>query len=134
MVKKIIWLFFLIIFSGCIMDRKSGIVVIVNDTNSNILVAKQPTQEITDSIVFSNLLDKDEFSIGEIRSIWLPYGNLSSLPSSEKVYFYIFNLDSLEKYRMEKKLSGIMNSCLINKFSIQLNKVKDQLDTVYVSK
>lgn len=133
MLKNIFLLFIVLVLGGCVMDRKSGIIVIANDTNSAKLVAKQPIQDITDSLVFSNLLDKDELSSGEIRSIWLPYSNLRNLPSSEKVYFYIFNVDSLEKYRKAKKVDGIIDLCLIKKFSIQLNKVEDQLDTVYVN-
>ena len=134
MLGKLFLLFVAFILSSCIMDRNTGVVVINNDTNSSILLAKQPNQNITDSLVFLNDLDKAELISGEIRNICLPYSNLQSLPSNEKAYLYIFNIDSLEKYRKSKKVDGIMDLCLIDKYSIQLNKVKDELDTIYVSK
>jgi hypothetical protein len=85
------FLFFLtvIAFSSCVMDRKSGVIVIGNDTNSSILVVKQPEQNITDSLVFLDNLDKVKLNRGETKSIWLPYGNLKNLPAKERAYFYI---------------------------------------------
>lgn len=120
--------------SGCVMDSKTGIVVINNNTSSSVLIAKLINPNITDSLVFLDDLDKTNLQNGEVRSIWLPYSNLKSLSSSEKVHFYIFSIDSLVKYRKLKKVQGIVKSSLIRRFSIQLNKVQDRLDTVYVIK
>lgn len=124
----------ILVLGGCVMDRKSSVLVIANDTDSNILVVKQPYREITDNLVFSNHLDWEEFNSGEIKTVWLPYSRLRNLPPNERAYFYVFNTDSLEKYRGLKKANGIIKLCLIKEFSLQLNEVKDQLDTLYVSK
>ncbi|WP_316839142.1 hypothetical protein [Pedobacter gandavensis] len=116
------------------MDRKSEVVVINNNTTSSILVAKLLIPNLTDSLVFIDYLDQTHVNSGEVSSIWLPYGNLKNLPASEIAYFYIFNVDSLEKYRSIKKVQGILKASLIRRFSIQLNEVKNQVDTVYVIK
>ncbi len=68
-----------------------------------ILVAKKTIPHLTDSLVFIDYLDQTYINSGEIRGISLPFGNLKNLPASEIAYFYIFNVDSLEKYRKLKK-------------------------------
>ena len=131
--QEFILLFLVLATSGCILDQKSEVIVIANNTNSSIVVVKQPTQNITDSVLFKNQLDNSEFVGGEVRSIWLPDTHLRNLPNSERVYFYIFNTDSLDKYRNRNKLNGIFKKCLIKEFSLQLNQVIEVMDTIYVS-
>ncbi|PYF74194.1 hypothetical protein [Pedobacter nutrimenti] len=119
---------------GCYTNKKTGILVVANGTQSPLTVVKQPDQIITDSLVFFDQLDKTEFIVGETKAISLPYSGFKSLPDSKKTYLYVFNSDSLDKWRNEKKIDGILKKCLIKTFSIQLNQVKDKLDTVYISR
>ena len=132
--NKLLIMFITLSIWSCEMDKKTGIVVIANDKNSPLLIVKQPDQIITDSLVFFDQVDGTEFIKGEVRTISLPYNGFKSLPDSEKLYLFILNLDSVEKFRNDKSIDGILSKSLIKKVSIQLNEVKDKLDTVYVSR
>lgn len=132
MLSKLILLISVLVISGCVVDRRSEVVVINNNSRSSVLVVKTPIPDLTDSLVFIDHLDQTDFSSGEIRGIAVPYGNLKNLPASEKMYVYIFSIDSLEKYRRLKKMQGIMKSSLIREFSLQLNQVQDPVRTEYV--
>jgi ribosome-binding factor A len=57
---------------------------------------------------------------------------LNKAPDSAKIYIYIFNSDSLDKYQKLKHSNGILKHSLLKKIKIQLNKVKGHLDTIYV--
>ncbi|WP_316841954.1 hypothetical protein [Pedobacter gandavensis] len=132
MLYKFSVLILVLVISGCVMDRKSEVVAINNNTTSGVLVVQNTNTNIADSLVFNGYVDQIQLSPGEITSIWVPYISIKKLPNSEKTTFSFFNVDSLEKYRKLKKMKGIIKSSLIRKFSIQLNKVQDPVDMVYV--
>lgn len=60
-------------------------------------------------------------------------GEISKLPDSTKEYIYFFNKDSLDKYQKLHLCNGIVKHCLVKKVVIQLNKVKEPFDTVYIN-
>jgi len=119
---------------SCYMEKKIEIVVVANDGNSPLLIVKQPDQFMTDSMLYHGYVSETLFHTGEIKTISLPIFSLRSLPDSEKMYLLIFNLDSVRKIRNEQRIDGIVRKSLIKKVSVQLNKVDDDLDTVYLSK
>ena len=57
--------------------------------------------------------------------------NLLKAPDSAKTYIYILKLDSLRKFRKSKLTNGILNHSLLKKIVVQLNKVKEPVDTIY---
>ena len=117
------------------MDKRNGVVVVANDTKSSLLTVKQPDQIITDSLLYNRHLDETIFDTGEIMTISLPIFGINSVPDSEKLYLFVFDLDSIKKITRSKKIEGICSNSLIKIVSIQLNEVKeDDLDTIYVSK
>lgn len=117
---------------SCAYDWHSGIALIKNNTASRILISKQPNQAMTDSILFNERFDEYWIDIGESQKLSLPNTVLSSKPDSEKAYLYVFNCDSVDKYQALKKIKGIVQSAFIRKIEIQLNKVKEPLDTIYI--
>jgi len=117
---------------SCAYDWHSGIALIKNNTTSRILISKQPNQLMTDSILFNERFDEYWIDKGKFQKLSLPNTVLSSKPDSEKAYLYVFNCDSVDKYQALKKVRGIMKSAFIRRIEIQLNKVKEPLDTIYI--
>lgn len=62
-----------------------------------------------------------------------PDGELSKLPDSSKQVVYVFNMDSVNKYRKLKLCDGIVKHCLVKQLEIQLNKVKEPFDTISIN-
>jgi len=134
MKNKILTIFLSIFFFGCEMDKKIDIVVIANDGDSPLIIVTQPHKVITDSLLYHEYVGETTFGAREVRTISLPLFTLHSLPDSEKMYLFIFNLDSIQKFRNDKRIDGIFRKSLIKEISVQLNKVDDNLDTIYVNK
>jgi len=60
-------------------------------------------------------------------------GRLSAMPDSAIQFIYFFYLDSLNKYQKLQICDGIVNHCLLKRIEIQLNKVKEPMDTVFIN-
>ena len=54
------------------------------------------------------------------------------MPDTSKMYFYIFNLESVKQFQRAKKIEKIKDSSLIKEHILQLNKVEELLDTIIV--
>jgi hypothetical protein len=114
------------------MDWQSDIAIIQNDTHNSILVAKQPSVQMTDSILYNERFSTTWINANASHVISLPNIKLSLQPDSAKAYLFVFNCDSVDKYQSLKKTKGIMKSAFIRKIEIQLNKVKEPLDTINI--
>ena len=119
-------------FSACVMDSFPSIAVLKNNSHNQILVAKQLDEFMTDSTLYKESFQSTWITVDNYRKITVPNRNLASQPDSVKVYLYVFNADSVDKYQALKKSKGILKSSLIRKIVIQLNKVKEPLDTIYI--
>lgn len=114
------------------MDKNIPIVVVGNETGVPLLIVKQLDEIISDSLVFQGLVDGTEYGSGEINAISIPSFGVKSLPNTEKLYLYVFRTDSLNSLRKHNEVTGIIRKCQIGKYSIQLNKVTDKVDTIHI--
>jgi hypothetical protein len=67
------------------------------------------------------------------ESIATGYPGIFGAPDSVKAYIYVFNPDSINKYRSLKIQNGILKHSLLRKIEIQVNKAKEPLDTIYIN-
>jgi hypothetical protein len=124
----------LLINSSCGEKLHEKIGYIKNNTNSDLCGAEWD-KYMPDSLLCNDRINisyyiQPHLSAGLFTS---PVGNLNLQPDSLKQYIYIFNLDSLNKYQKLKICDGIVRSCLVKKIEIQLNKVKEPMDTIFVN-
>jgi len=118
-------------WTGCYTHWQSEIVVVNNNTESQILVAKQLNKRMTDSILLTEAFSKNEIDPFSSQTIAVPDMSLNNAPDSEKVFLFIFNVDSLNKYK-EANIKNFVERCLIKTIEIQLNQVKTPIDTIDV--
>jgi hypothetical protein len=45
---------------------------------------------------------------------------------------YVFRSDLIDEFRRDNRITGIVQKCLLDKYSIQLNKVTEKLDTIRI--
>jgi len=129
---KSIIVIILFVFSSCVMDSQSDIAIVKNNTPNLILIAKQRNEIMTDSILYYERFSETWVDAGSAHFISLPNTRLHAQPDSAKIYLFIFNHDSLQTYQSSKRVNGIVKSCFLKKIVIQVNKVKEPLDTIYV--
>jgi hypothetical protein len=87
---------------------------------------------MTDSILYNERFSKYWFEAKDSGFVSLPNIKLGYQSDSVKAYLYVFNSDSLFKYQDLKKVEGIVQHSFIKKVVIQLNQVKEPLDTIYI--
>ena len=108
------------------------IATIKNNTSSIIACALLKNGIMTDSLLYNDtsymryLIQPQHYD-----TYTVPDSNLTKTPNSAKTYIYIFKLDSLNKFRKLKLENGILKRSLLKKIVIQLNKVKEPVDTIY---
>jgi len=128
-ISIVVVLFFL---SACVIDWHTRIATFKNNTSSRLLIAKLNDERMTDSILYNERFSKYWVEAKSSGSVSLPNMKLSYQSDSVKAYLYVFNSDSLFKYQDLKKVEGIVQHSFIRKVVIQLNKVKESLDTIYI--
>ena len=57
--------------------------------------------------------------------------DLTKARDSAKTFIYILKLDSLNKFRKLNLIKGILDHSLLKKIVVQLNKVREPVDTIY---
>ncbi|WP_259066419.1 hypothetical protein HDF24_22010 [Mucilaginibacter sp. X4EP1] len=135
LIVAIFCIFFGVVFcSGC---EKLHVQIgnIKNNTKTD-LVGAEWGEFMADSMLCEDKINLDYYlqpGLSEELSIRPDKGELSALPDSSKQYIYIFNSDSLDKYQKLKMCDGIVKRCLVKKIEIQLNKVKEPMDTVFIN-
>ena len=129
---KILMVVIIFLLSACVMDWKAGIAIVKNNTSSRILIAIQPDELMTDSTLYNERFSEILVEPNLSRLVTLSNIKLISQSDSVKAYLYMFNCDSVDKYQELKKMQGIIKSSFIRKIEIQLNKVKEPLDTIYI--
>jgi hypothetical protein len=127
-------IYFCLIFlfaCGNIVNNK--IATVKNNTNNMIVCALTSNDIMTDNILYgdtsylSHLIKPHSYDTYMIDD-----SNLVKAPDSEKAYIYIISLDSVDKFKKLKIVNGILKHSLLKKIIIQVNKVQEPLDTVYV--
>jgi hypothetical protein len=127
--------FFAILLCGCGEVLHIGIGYIKNNTNCDLVGAEW------DEFMPDSMLCNDKVYLSYyIQPHLVKYlstrpnkGSLTELPDSVKQIIFIFNKDSLDKYQKLKLCDVIVKRCLVKKIEIQLNKVKEPLDTVFIN-
>ena len=127
----------ILILSACVFHpAKPQTGYIKNNTNADLVGAEW------DKFMPDSLLCNDRIYLGHYLQPGLSQGlstshfregDLIGLPDTAKQYFYFFNLDSLNKYQKLKICDGIVKRCLVKRIEIQLNKVKDPTDTIFIN-
>ena len=121
----------IILVSSC--DRQAKIAIVKNNTKDTVSCWIWDKQPLTDSLLYNDkVYIKDWISPDTFGTIVLPNRNLKKAPDSVKTYVYVFDVDSINKYRKTDPSSGILKHSLLKKIIIQLNKVNEPLDTIYI--
>lgn len=126
--------FNLLLYVSCGEKLNTQIGYIKNNTNSD-LVGANWYESMTDSVLCNDRVYFRYYIQPNLTEGLSTGGNkrLSEEPDSSKEYIYIFNPDSLDKYQKLKICAGIVKHCLIKKIEIQLNRVKEPMDTVFIN-
>ena len=135
--KLIVWLSCAILsitIISCGEKLHTAIGYVKNNT-SDTLVGANWYRNMTDSVLCNDRIYLNYYLQPHLSESLATGGNvnLSSESDSSKEYIYIFNEDSLNKYQKLKICSGIVKHCIVKKIEIQLNKVKDPMDTVFIN-
>lgn len=122
----------ILIFIVSCSTWNNKIATIKNNTSSIIACSLLKNGIMTDSSLYNDtsymryLIQPQHYD-----TYTVPDSNLTKAPSSAKTYIYILKLDSLNKFRKLKLMNGILMHSLLKKIEVQLNKVKEPLDTIY---
>jgi len=117
---------------GCVIHKQTPIIVVRNNFSDTIGVMKSESEiKVNDNFIYDTPFYTSLYP-NEERRIAIPDRNLEALPDSSKMYFYIFNLDSIRRYQKAKKIQGIFKNSFLKRHVLQLNEVDDLLDTINV--
>jgi hypothetical protein len=109
------------------------IATIKNNTSNTVACAILENGIMTDSLLYSDTSYMSYLIQPQMYDTYMVAdSNLINAPDSAERHIYILRLDSLNKYRNKKLKDGILKNSLIKKIDIQLNKVMEPIDTVYV--
>jgi hypothetical protein len=123
----------MIFISSC--DWQAKIALIKNNNKDTISCLIWDKQPLTDSLLYyDKVYIKDWIPPDSSGTITLPNRQLKKAPDSVKTYIYVFDVDSINKYRKMNPSKGILKHSLLKKIIIQLNKVKEPLDTIYAAR
>jgi hypothetical protein len=120
------------LLNKCVCHWQSEIIAVKNSTSDSLLISRQLDDIMTDSILYDERFYKDYIGANTNSIITLPNRKPSQAADSEKLYLYFFNMDSVYKYQRIKQVKGIVGHSLLKKTIIQLNKVKEPLDTIII--
>jgi len=87
---------------------------------------------ITDSLLYNDTTYMRYLIRPQKYDTYMGDSNLTKAPDIAKTYIYILNLDSLNKFRKSKLKGGILKHSLLKRIVVQLNKVREPVDTIYV--
>ena len=121
------------LFFSCWDIRKVPIGYIKNNTNQDIIAADS-YKDMNDSLLYNDRIYMGYYIQPKLTETMVTgYGGLFGYPDSVKAYIYIFNPDSIDRYRELKIQKGIFKNSLLKKIVIQVNKAKEPLDTVFIN-
>jgi len=121
------------LFFSCWDIRKIPIGYIKNNTNQDIIAADW-FKDMNDSLLYNDRIYMGYYIQPKLtETMATGYGGLFGYPDSVKAYIYVFNPDSIDKYRKLKIQKGIFKNSLLKKIVIQVNKAKEPLDTVFIN-
>ncbi|TWI95607.1 hypothetical protein JN11_04346 [Mucilaginibacter frigoritolerans] len=120
--------------TGC--DWASKVAIVKNRSNKPIYIVYSLHSFVSDSSVIGSYKYLKEYIVNPdtFKTILTFDRVLNREPDSSKIYLHIFNVDSLIKYEKASHFKGIFAHSLIKSVKIQLNKVKEPADTIYVDK
>ncbi|SDP86359.1 hypothetical protein SAMN05428975_3122 [Mucilaginibacter sp. OK268] len=113
-------------------DSNNKIATIKNNTSGIIACALLKNEIMTDSTLYNDtsymgyLIPPQHYDTYMVLD-----SNLLKAPDSAIRYIYILKLDSLNKFRKLKLTNGILKHSLLKKIVVQLNKVREPVDTIY---
>ena len=123
----------IVIFIVSCNTFNNKIATIKNNSSSIVACALLKNGIMTDSLLYNDtsymryLIQPQHYD-----TYTVPDSNLTKAPNSAKTYIYILKLDSLNKFRKLKLINGILKHSLLKKIEVQLNKVQEPVDTIYV--
>ncbi|TWI97177.1 hypothetical protein JN11_03637 [Mucilaginibacter frigoritolerans] len=118
------------LFFSCCDIRKVPIGYMKNNMNHDIIAANW-FKDMNDSLLYNDRIYMGYYIQPKLtETMATGYGGLFGQPDSVKAYIYVFNPDSIDKYRNLKIQKGIFKNSLLKKIEIQ---VKEPLDTIYIN-
>jgi hypothetical protein len=121
---------FAILASSC--DQKNAVMAVKNQTRREIIGAGLVDDSLADSDLVKEQLPMNIYvHPGKFQDVGIFDFRFGDKNDTSKLYLYIFNEDTLNKYRGLNMRKGILEKSLIKKLVIQLSTVKS-LDTLYV--
>jgi len=125
---------FCLTLCSCIYEKLHEPIGYIKNNTRQDLVGANWFEEMADTSLCNDRIYINTYvQPGLIKELSTRPINLERQPDSVKEYIYIFNSDTLEKYRKLKICEGIVKRCLVKKIVIQLNKVKEPLDTIFIN-
>ena len=129
MKKNILTLSIILFFISCTYNET---IATIKNNSSNVVGCIFSNSKITsDEFVYNDTTYKQYLiQPQKYDNYSLLDSNLNKAPNSAKKYIYIFDIDSLDKFKNRKSIKGILKRSLLKAIVIQLNRAP--LDTIYV--
>jgi len=117
---------------GC--ERVNEVAIVKNNSSRTIFIIYTLGKVITDSSVKKYYSTQKNYMIkrDSFKRVSVFNRKLNTEPDSSKVYLYVFDSDSLKRYSGLQNYTGLLNHSLMKRIEIQLNTVKNPLDTVFI--
>lgn len=114
-------------------EWQTPITVVKNNTSDTLLIGMRAKQFMNDSILYNRKFTDYEIDPHSVSAITLPNLTPKNAPDSDIVYLYFFKNDSLSKYQKLRHREGLVQKSLFKNVTIQINKVKDEPDTIFIN-
>jgi hypothetical protein len=121
------------LLSGC--DHLNKVAIMKNNSNKPIYLIYTLGKVVTDSSVAKYYSNLKEYSVqpDSLKILSTFNRKLEKEPDTSKLYLYIFDIDSLNKYQKVPHYTNLLKYSMIKKMELQLNKIKDPIDTLYIN-
>ena len=131
--KLNIYIFFTVVaIFATACDKKNAILAVKNKTANMIIGVGLVDDTLTDSGLYKDQVAMNIYvDPGKFQDVGIFDFRFGNKNDTSKLYLYIFNNDTLNKYRKLNMQKGILEKSLIKKLVIHLNSV-NSFDTLYV--
>lgn len=120
----------MLIFTSCYWDRKSQVLAVRNMTIDTVFVVKTLSAKMTDSILFNADYDVDYFMPRTDNLIYVPKIAHEKGEKSNHLYVYFFKAMAVREGIKSQKMKGLFNHSFIKFVQINLEKIKNPVDTI----
>ncbi|MDF2432832.1 MAG: hypothetical protein JWP44_2463 [Mucilaginibacter sp.] len=113
-------------------ENRSTILAVKNATKSTIVGASLLDDSVSDSEIYGDSVYMEIYlKSGEVEGVGMVNFRFNNQSDTSKLQLFIFNEDSLKKFRRLGVEKGIISKCLIKKMTIPLKTIK-KIDTIII--